>query len=81
MLQKLADHIASSYAQAADCEQRAKQAPDEASRASLLEMAKAWRHVAKSYEFVETLERFLVDAHKKGWLIKVEDLPKPPLTE
>jgi hypothetical protein len=79
MLQKLAEHIASSYALAAEGEERAKQAPDEAFRTSLLEMAKAWRHVAKNYEFVLSLERFLLDAHKNGWPVRVEDLPKPPV--
>jgi hypothetical protein len=81
MLQKLADHIASSYALAVDCEERAKQAPDEASRTSLLEMATAWRHVARSYEFVESLERFLIDAHKNGQLVNVQKLPKMPLED
>jgi len=39
---------------------------------------KGWRHLAKSYEFVESLERFLLDLHKKGWPLNIEDLPRPP---
>jgi hypothetical protein len=38
----------------------------------------ARRHLTKSYEFVESLERFLLDLHKKGWPLNVEKLPGPP---
>jgi hypothetical protein len=42
-------------------------------------MAKRWSHLARSYEFVETVERFLLDAHKKvGSPFHLENLPKPP---
>jgi hypothetical protein len=78
MLQKLADHIAAANAMAAEAEECAKRATDESSRNDHLQMAKAWHHVAKSYEFVVTLERFLIDAHRSGSLVKVSELPKPP---
>jgi hypothetical protein len=78
MLQRLADHIADSYTRAADSEDRARQAPNDELRANHLRLAQGWRHLAKSYEFVESLERFLLDLHKKGWPLKVEDLPRPP---
>jgi hypothetical protein len=42
-----------------------------------LRLAKGYSNLAKSYTFVQSLEGFLLDLHKKGWL-KVEDLPKPP---
>jgi hypothetical protein len=32
----------------------------------LLEMERQWRHVAKSYEFIESLERFLLDQQKNA---------------
>jgi len=38
----------------------------------------AWLRVAsfgQNYGFVESLERFLLDLHKKGWPLNVEDLP------
>jgi hypothetical protein len=38
----------------------------------------AWLRVAsfgQNYEFVESLECFLLDLHKKGWPLNVEDLP------
>jgi hypothetical protein len=77
MFQKLADHIRGGYLLAADCDARAKRAIDEQSRKNHLQMARAWRHVARNYEYVESLERFLFDAYKNGWPLSIEDLPKP----
>jgi hypothetical protein len=51
---------------------------DEAVSAQYLEMAKHWSHLAKSYEYAETLERFLFETYKKGWPFEIENLPKPP---
>jgi hypothetical protein len=31
--------------------------------------------LGQNYEFVESLERFLLDLHKKGWPLNVEDMP------
>ena len=64
MLQKLSDHIANCLALAANAEQRATEAPSEALRINHERMAKTWRHLASSYQFVESLERFLIDADK-----------------
>jgi hypothetical protein len=47
-------------------------------------MAKRWSHLARSYEFVETVERFLLDADKKvGSPFHLENLPnhRPRLVE
>jgi hypothetical protein len=78
MLQKLADHIAAAKAMASEAEQRALSASDESTRTEQLELAKAWRHVASSYEFVLTLERFVIDAHRNHWPFRAEELPKMP---
>jgi|SRR5215469_6917882 len=64
MLQKLSDHIANCMALAANAEQRATEAPTEALRINHERMAKTWRHLASSYQFVESLERFLLDSDK-----------------
>jgi hypothetical protein len=61
MLQKLGDHIASCLARADDADRRAARASDPESKAEAERMAKAWRHLARSYEFIESLERFLLD--------------------
>jgi len=64
MLQKLGDHIANCLALAAESERCAAEAPTEALRIDHERMAKTWRHLASSYQFVESLERFLIDADK-----------------
>jgi hypothetical protein len=73
MLQKLA--------QAAEWEERARQTTNESQRQGCLRLAKGYSHLAKSYTFVESLESFLLDLHKKGLPSKVQDLPKPPSRE
>ena len=78
MLQKLAEHIEAAKARAAEAEERAARASSHSERANQLELAKAWRHVASSYEFVLSIEKFLIDAHRSEWPFKAEDLPKPP---
>jgi hypothetical protein len=77
MLQKLSNHIADCYTRSAECENHAREA-DDRFKSDYLMMAKRWSHLAKSYEFVEMLERFLLDAHKKRAPLHQEDLPKPP---
>lgn len=66
---------------AAEWEERSGQASNEAERVSSLRLAKGWSHLAKSYEFVVELERFILDAHQRGWPIQVENLPKFPLDD
>ena len=62
MLQKLGAHIADCLHFAAEAEQRAAAETDERLRTDNLRMAEAWRRLARSYQFVESLERFLLDA-------------------
>ncbi len=76
MLQKLGDHIAEARKRAAECDEAARDAPDEKSRTNLVQMGKAWARVARAYEFVASLERFLMDAHKNGWPVRVEEFPQ-----
>jgi hypothetical protein len=78
MLQKLGDHISLCRARAEECEASAREANDEEIREQYLEMARHWTRLANSYEYNLTLERFLIDAHKKGWPFQTEKLPQPP---
>ena len=41
-------------------------------------MAKGWRHLARSYEFIESLERFLLDGHavKNALPVQLPQCPK-----
>jgi len=64
MLQKLSHHIAACLERAADCRRRAEQTTDAAMKADLLDMEARWTHLAGSYEFVESLERFVLSARQ-----------------
>jgi hypothetical protein len=64
VLLKLGSHISSCLERAVDAEHRALDAPDSASRRDNELLAQSWRHLARSYEFVETLERFLSETNK-----------------
>jgi len=64
VLQKLGGQIADCWARAEEAERRASEATDLAVRADHERAAKSWRHLARSYEFVESLERFLLDAER-----------------
>ena len=61
MLQKLGDHIEACLKRAAIAEQRASDVTDPALKADYLALARQWTHLARSYEFSESLERFLLD--------------------
>lgn len=64
MLQKLGVHIAEACERAVAAEHRAAMAYDESVRADYQRLAESWRSLAQSYLFVESLERFLLDAKK-----------------
>jgi hypothetical protein len=61
MLQKLSDHVSECIARAADTERRAREATDSQLRQDLFDIAQRWRHLAESYQFVESLDRFIVE--------------------
>jgi hypothetical protein len=62
MLQKLAHHIAQCFDRAADCKRRAERTTDSAMKTEFVDLETSWTHLALSYEFVESLERFLLSA-------------------
>src|ERR1700733_2714062 len=74
MLQKLGDHIENCLTRADDAERRGLEMSDPEAKAESERMTKAWRHLARSYEFVESLERFLLDG-----LTTKSALPLSPL--
>jgi hypothetical protein len=76
MLQKLGDHIATCLKRADQCKAAAAAATDPTIRSQLSDLEVQWRHVAKSYEFIASLEQFLVDAQKHTLPHEVEQLPK-----
>ena len=75
MLQKLGDHIHESHKHAAEGAELAKTEPDGKVREKLLKMEQTWTHPAKSYELVQSLESFLLDAHRR--VVEGIDAPRP----
>lgn len=62
MLLLLSEHIRACYERAAQAEVAARLDPS--AQSHHLEMAKRWTYLARSYEFVESLERFLLELDK-----------------
>jgi hypothetical protein len=61
VLQKLGDHISNCFARALESEARAEAAADSQIRKDNLALARQWRDLAERYQFIESLERFLLD--------------------
>jgi hypothetical protein len=61
MLQKLSDHVTDCIVRAAEADRRARETTDSQLRADLLGIARRWRNLAESYQFVESLDHFLRD--------------------
>lgn len=74
MLQNLGDHIKACSEHAAKAERRAAEVDDPALKADYLALAAQWTHLARSYEFSESLERFLLDSQKAKDALR----PQPP---
>jgi hypothetical protein len=64
MLQRLAGHIADCLGRAADAERLAATTGDPRIQSEYSEIARRWAHLARSYQFVESLERFLLDGQR-----------------
>ena len=75
MLQSLRDKCLD---RAERCSEAASSAPDERVRQLLIDLEQEWNDVARSYEFIETLEQSLVASHHLP--PEVDMLPKdfPP---
>ena len=84
MLLKLSGHISNCLERAASAERRAEHATDPATRSDHEMLARSWRHLALSYQFVESLERFLAESRDKKDVVPpefqdfVEQLPGAP---
>jgi hypothetical protein len=59
VLLKLSEHISNCLEHAATAEHRAQQSTDAATRRDNELLAQSWRHLARSYQFVESLQGFL----------------------
>jgi hypothetical protein len=74
VLQKLNDHIVSALERAAAADKRAADATDPELRVDNERMAESWRLLARSFQFVESLEKFLLDSQRQRNLLP----PEPP---
>lgn len=74
---KLEDHIKACLKRASDAERRAAEVGDPDLKADYLALAAQWLHLARSYEFSESLERFLLDSQRA----KDALAPQPPEPE
>ena len=75
MLLKLSGHISDCLVRAARAADRALQSTDTAIRSDNELLAQSWRHLARSYEFVESLERFLPDTTRGKQAIVPPEMP------
>jgi len=76
MLQQLGDHIAACRDRANTCIAASTTETDARIRTQLLDLAQQWEHVTTTYEFVASLERFLIDQPNKTLPTEVGKLPK-----
>jgi hypothetical protein len=74
MLEKLSEQIQDCYGRAADCAEQAAQASDEIRRSDFTIMERCWIHLAKSCEYMQELERLLLDCYRD----KVQRLGSTP---
>jgi hypothetical protein len=74
VLQKLSDQIANALERAAAAEQRARDAAEPEYRLDNERMAEGWRLLARSFQYVESLEKILIDS---GTLRNLPP-PEPP---
>ncbi len=76
MLKNLPEHIRACHQRAAESREIANDFPDNPFKKEYLEMERRWMHLAEGYSFIESLERFLLDADKaKATTLKQ---PTPP---
>jgi hypothetical protein len=75
VLLKLSKHIADCLGRAARAEEKALQSTDPTIRREQEALARNWRHLASSYEFVESLERFLSDKARGKQAIAPPEMP------
>jgi hypothetical protein len=73
MPQQLDDQIRACHLRAQQCRTEAELAQDTAVRVQLQDLERQWLHVARSYEFIENLERLLLH-HQKDPVTSVEKL-------
>jgi hypothetical protein len=78
MLQKLSEHVATALERAAAAEQRARDAVEPEYRLDNERMAENWRLLAHRFQYVESLEKFLIDSKPHRNLLPPQSPKKHP---
>ena len=76
MLRLLPEYIRDCRERAAECREIANGVIDENLKKQYLDIEHRWTHLVKSYVFVESLERFLLDAERTK-----AAMPKSPVSD
>jgi hypothetical protein len=63
MLLRSSEHIAAALERAGACKRRGEAATDPEIKAEFLYLEESWTLLARSYEFAEASERFMLTAH------------------
>jgi hypothetical protein len=63
ILLQLGDHIANALERAAAAEQRARDVTDPELRLDNQRMAESWRMLARSFQFVDSLQQFVINSN------------------
>jgi hypothetical protein len=63
MLRQLGEYISACRRRAEECKEAAASETDDRIHGQLLDLEQQWQHLAQSYEFIETLGRFLLASH------------------
>jgi hypothetical protein len=75
MLLELSSHISMCLERVADAERRARESTNPVARRENELMAQSWDQLARSYQFVQRLERFLSEAERRKTLVRPFDIP------
>jgi hypothetical protein len=83
LLQKLGSYIAEALERAQAAEARARKAANAEVRVDNEAMARHWRVLARSFEFCESLEQFLIDSQRNRDLLppKLPSLDETPFAQ
>jgi len=65
VLERLNDRAIECLARAAAMDERAQESVNPQTKADLFDMARRWRKLAESYQFVERIEDFLAQVDKR----------------
>ena len=76
MLKSLPEHIEACYRRSAESHKMANQTVDENLRQQYMELERQWIYLARCYEFVGSLERFVLDSFSAEAMTSAEAMKR-----